>query len=496
MNDRARSYGLSKSLILKGIQCPKALYLAKFPPDFELPPKPELEARYRAGIEVGHLAQQLFPGGIEVPYEGLSVAEQVARTRDLIAGGAEIIYEASFVFEGIFVKADILVRRGDGWEIHEVKMATGVKEVNHDDAAIQYYVLNGCGLDVARAFIVHIDNRYVRQGQIEVELLFAGEDVTGEVLARQAEMPRLIADLRAALQGQGEPAIDIGPQCTDPYECDFIPYCWRHIPEDSVFSLRGRGIDKFACYRQGLVRLADLPPERLNGAQRFQAEATLRQRDHVDPNGIREFLAELWHPLCHLDFETFDTPIPPFDGTRPYQKIPFQYSLHIEPQEGAEPLHRDFLAAPGEDPRRALAEKLLAEIPEDACILTYNQAFEKGVLRDLAARFPDLAGGLEKRIANIRDLMRPFKQRHIYRWTMRGSYSIKEVLPALVPELSYKGMAVADGQMAMLAWDELGRTEDPARAEQIRQALREYCRLDTLAMVKILAEVRRLAAGG
>jgi hypothetical protein len=488
--------GLSKSLILKGIQCPKALYLAKYPPDFEFPPKPELEARYRAGTEVGLLAQRLFPGGTEVPYEGLSVVEQVARTRKLIEDGADVVYEASFEFEGIFVKADILVRNGAAWEIHEVKMATGVKEVNRDDAAIQYYVLSGCGLQVARAFIVHIDNSYVRQGEIELNRLFTSEDVTEAVLARQEQMPQLVSALRATLQGEGEPAIDIGPQCTDPYECDFIPYCWRYVPEDSVFSLRGRGIDKFAFYRQGLVHLADLPLEKLNGGQRFQAEATLQRRDFLDPDGIREFLGELWYPLFHLDFETFDTPIPPFDGTRPYQKIPFQYSLHIESQEGSEPQHFDYLAEPGRDPRRKLAEKLLAEIPEEGCVLTYNQAFEKGVLRDLAGRFPDLAEGLEKRIANIRDLMRPFKQRQIYRWPMRGSYSIKAVLPALVPDLSYEGLDVADGQMAMLAYDELGRTNDPARADRIRRALLEYCRLDTLAMVKILAEVRRLAAKG
>jgi hypothetical protein len=280
------------------------------------------------------------------------------------------------------------------------------------------------------------------------------------------------------------------PRC--PYECDFIPYCWRHIPEDSVFDLRGRGVDKFALYYQGIVRLEDVPPDALNAAQRFQLEATLGKRDVTDVPAIGAFLGSLWYPLCHLDFETFDTPIPPFDGTRPYQKIPFQYSLHVERRPGAAPEHFEYLSPPNVDPRRELAERLLAEIPAEACVLTYNQAFEKSVLRDLAAALPDLAASLQTRIEHIRDLMLPFKKRHLYRWPMRGSYSIKEVLPALVPELSYQGLSVADGGMAMLAYHEMCAAQDPERVAQIRRDLLAYCALDTWAMVRILGELRKL----
>ncbi len=484
--------GLSKSLILKGLQCQKALWLTKNPPDFELPPKPDLEALFRTGTEVGILAQQLFPGGVEVPYEGLSFGEQLTRTKQLIDSGAEVIYEASFSFSAIFVKVDILVRDGDSWQIHEVKMGTGVKDVNLDDVAVQHYVLNGCGLSVSKSFLVHINNQYVRQGDIEVDQLFTGEEITPQVLARLQGMPDVVAELRATLREGTEPTIDIGPHCKDPYECDFIPYCWRHIPEDSIFDLRGRGIDKFELYNQGIVRLEDVPLDELNGAQRFQAEATLEQKDVTDREAVEEFIDSLWYPLCHLDFETFDTPIPPFDGVRPYQKIPFQYSLHIQQAAGAEPEHYEYLAQPNVDPRRELAEQLLASIPEDACVLTYNQSFEKGVLRDLAALFPDLAEAIEARLANVRDLMVPFKKRHIYRWPMRGSYSIKEVLPALIPEMSYEGMEVADGMAAMQAYRDMCALEPGEELERLRAAMLEYCRLDTLAMVRILGKLSEI----
>lgn len=489
---RANRSGLSKSLILKGLQCPKALWLAKNPPAFKFPPRPALEARFAAGTEVGRLAQQLFPGGIEVPYEGLTVPAQLARTKELIENGAEVIYEASFSFSAIFVKVDILVRDGASWQIHEVKMGTGVKEVNVDDVAVQRYVLNGCGLSVSRCFLVHIDTSYVRQGEIEVDKLFSGEEISVKVAARQQSLPEIVSELRKTLRERHEPEVDIGPWCHDPYECDFIPWCWRHIPENSIFALRGNGANKWDLYERGIVRFEDVPLDELNSTQRQQVETTLQQEDLLNSAGVSSFLETLWYPLCHLDFETFSSPIPRFEGTRPYQQVPFQYSIHLQTASGAEPQPFAYLAPPNRDPRRELLEQLLAVIPTDACVLTYNQAFEKGVLRDLAARFPDLAEAISQRVENVRDLMVPFRRRDVYRWQMRGSYSIKEVLPALVPELSYKEMEIADGQAAMQAYQRMCELEDAAEREALRQAMLAYCRMDTLAMVRIFEELERL----
>lgn len=251
MRNGKNAIGLSKTSLLKGMQCPKALYLSKNPPAFEIPPDPNREAKFQAGHEVGFLARQLFPGGTEVPSTGLSVTEQIAKTRELIKAGAEVIYEASLAFDSIFIKADILVRNGPAWEIHEVKMSTSVKDPNYDDAAIQYYVVTNSGLPVSKIFLVHINNQYERQGEIDVQQLFISEDVTEAALARQEALPGIVADLRKSMQND-EPAMDIvGLYCSTPYDCEFTPYCWLHIPEDSIFSLKGRGINKFDYYRQG-----------------------------------------------------------------------------------------------------------------------------------------------------------------------------------------------------------------------------------------------------
>jgi len=490
----SRSSGLSKSLILKGLQCQKALWLAKHPPAFDFSPQPDLEAKFAAGTEVGILAQQLFPGGIEVPYEGLSFPAQLARTKELIENGTPVIYEASFSFSAIFVKADILVRDADrdSWQLYEVKMGTGVKPVNLDDVSVQQYVMNGCGLSISKSFLVHIDNSYVRDGEIEVDKLFHAEEITAKVAARQQSLPEIVREFRQTMAEHQEPQIDIGLHCADPYECDYIPYCWRHIPENSVFDLRGNGLNKFDYYRRGLIRFEDLPLDELNKAQRQQVETTLNQEEIIDTAQVKAFVDSLWYPLCHLDFESSNSPIPRFDGSRPYQQVPFQYSVHIQQSAGAEPQHYEYLAPQNVDPRRQLAEGLLTVLPEKACVLTYNQAFEKSVLRNLADLFPDLADAIKLRLPTLRDLMTPFRKRDVYRWQMRGSYSIKEVLSAMVPDLSYTGLKIADGMAASLAYHQMCGIDDPLALAELRKAMLAYCELDTLAMVKILAELEAL----
>ena len=286
------------------------------------------------------------------------------------------------------MKADIIVRNRGYWDLYEVKSSTSVKEHHWDDVAVQYYVLSGCGLPVNKAYLVHINNGYVRDGDIVPEELFVLQDITGIVKEKQASIPDTLAEMRAMLRGK-MPEIDIGPHCSDPYDCDFMDFCWRHVPEHSVFSLRGRGIDQWELYRQGVIKLQDVPLDSLNLMQRMQVEYFLDKKSHADPAKIREFLKKVRYPVCFLDFETFGSGIPLFDGTRPYQQVPFQYSLHRIDAEGEEARHFEYLAQPGVDPRKEIAEKLVGEIPFGACVIAYNMAFEKRVLRELGEFLPE-----------------------------------------------------------------------------------------------------------
>jgi len=483
---------LSKTLYMRGLQCPKSLWLDRKQPEVRTAPSPGLIARWEAGNEVGLYAQLLFPGGVEIPFDGHTKVEQLTQTKDLLAKGAQTIYEATFSHEGVLVRADILRKTRDGWELYEVKSAAGVKPHFPDDVAIQYFVLTGCGIPLSRAFLVHIDTRYVRRGEIVPLELFAMQEVTEIVREKQAAIPEELTRMRKVLAA-GLPVIDIGPHCTNPYECDFKGHCWQHIPEHSVFDLSGRGVDKWDLYRKGIVRMDDIPLEALNSAQRMQAEYYRNRGEHDDPDAIREFLDGLIYPLCFLDFETFDSPIPPFDGTRPYQQIPFLYSLYRQDSPGGLLSHSEFLAPPGIDPRDALTERLLAAIPEGSCVLAYNKTFEIRVLKDLAERLPKRRERLLAIAEGVKDLMVPFRRRDIYHWEMNGSYSLKKVLPVLVPQLSYEGMAIQEGREASLAYLALEKIEGRKEREKAEEDLRAYCRQDTLGMVKLLEKMRELA---
>jgi hypothetical protein len=321
-------------------------------------------------------------------------------------------------------------------------------------------------------------------GELDLQTLFTVDDVTELTLSRLADVPQQLADLRQTLE-EGEPEIDIGSYCTEPYECDFRSYCWQHIPECSIFDIANlRNNRKFALYYGGALHMQDIPSDfSLSDNMKIQVEAELTGRDFINIHNIREFISTVTEPIGFLDFETFMEPVPTFDNQRPYQQVPFQYSLHRIDKGKLE--HREFLGEPGHDPRRPFVEKLLADTKDCRTILVYNQAFEMTRLQELAEIFPEFAEDIEAIIARIADLMVPFRNKDYYVKAMCGSHSIKYVLPALVPDLSYDNLAIADGEMAMLVFSGLAKLNDSAEKEKRLQALLEYCRLDTLAMVRI-----------
>jgi hypothetical protein len=484
---------LSKSLFLRGIQCHKSLYLHKHHPELRDEITDELDALFQAGFEVGRYAQQLFPCGVEIPYEEKNYAGQVEKTEAEIAKGTKTIYEAAFSFDNVFVKVDILRRGQEGWEIYEVKSSVEVKDVYINDIAVQCYVLTGAGLPVNKASLVHINNQYVRHGDIEVQKLFTVQDVTEMIIGKQTFVKEEVSKMKAMLKGP-MPDIDIGKQCNDPYACDFKGHCWQHIPENSVFNLAGKGVNRFDLYRQGIIRLEDIPLDILNKKQRMQVEAFLHQKEFIDKSGVKAFFDSLWYPIYFLDFETFYVAIPPFDGVTPYQHVPFQFSIHCLENENAELRHIEYLARPNIDHRKELLVKLLDSIPENACVIAWSSSFEIMVLKYLAGWFPEYKERIDGLISNVRDIAGPFKQRDIYSWKMNGSFSLKTVLPVFVPELSYDGLDISHGGMAMAAYFDMCESQDFIEIERIRKALLEYCKLDTLAMVRILEKVKGLSA--
>ena len=488
---------LSKSLYIRGLQCKKSLWLKKKKPEVLQAPDDGAQAVFDTGTSVGELACELFSGGERIEYTG-DFGSQIARTKELMGRGTKIIYEATFCFDGILVMVDILRIGRDGLIINEVKSSTSVKDVYIDDASIQYYVISSLGYKVSVVNIIHIDNSYVRGEKLELEKFFHTEDVTEQVKQKQADIPQILNKFEEILSKNVEPEVDIGPHCSNPYACDAWEYCWleqRGIPEYSVFDIsRLRSDKKFELYKNGIVKFEDIKElDKFNASQQIQIRSELSKEQIIDKGAIKEFLNTLSYPLYHLDFETFQQAVPEFIGLRPYEQIPFQFSIHKDDGNGNLE-HFEFLAEAGADPRYELALNLIKFIPQDACVLAYNMSFEKGVIRRLAEIYPQISNELMAIHDNIKDLMAPFANKSYYHPKMQGSYSIKYVLPALVPEFesAYKDLnLIHHGGEAMQAYAAMAYMPAKER-DAYKKALLEYCKLDTLAMVKVLEKLREI----
>ena len=485
---------LSKSRFCSAIQCPKMLWLKQNKPE-EFDNSVMNEAVLNTGNEVGDLAMGLFGPYIEVPFGDLS--EMVHQTKELIEAGEHIITEASFADGENFCSADVLINKGDKKiELYEVKSSTEAKDIYYYDVAYQYYVLTKLGYTVEKACLVHINKEYVRHGDLKLNELFIIEEMTDVVRDMQEEVDTYIEQLRDYMAQTDEPERGVERQCFDPYDCGFFKYCTRDWPHPNVFDialLYKR--DKFKLMHEGILSFEDIEANKaVSSKYMMQVQHELHEQpDYINIKAIKKFMDTLSYPLYFLDFETFQPAIPLYEGSKPYEQIVFQYSLHYILEEGGELKHKEFLAFPGKDPRRAVAEHLVEDIPMDVCVLAYNMGFEKGRISGLAELYPDLAEHLLNIKDNIKDLMIPFRNKDYYNRAMQGSYSIKYVLPALFPddpELDYHNLeGVHNGSEASAMFAEMADM-DQEKLEEYRGYLLKYCGLDTYAMVKIWEKLK------
>ena len=438
---------------------------------------------------------------VEVPYGDLT--DMITRTQELIDAGVPVITEASFSFQGLFCSVDVLKVLGDRRvEFVEVKSSTGINDYYYDDVAFQYYVLTSLGYTVERAQLAHIDSSYVRQGPLELDKLFKLEDLTDTARSMQAGVRDALAFLDGYLSSAEEPDEPIDKRCCTKPICGYFGYCTRNLPKPNVFDLSGiQAPTKLKLYGKGIVSFEDVETAKaLKGDKLLQVAHELHELPpEVKREGIEAFLGQLSYPLYFLDFESFQSAIPPYDNTWPYEQIVFQYSLHYIEREGGELQHKEYLGYPDEDPRRGLAEQLCRDIPMDVCTMAYNMGFEKGRIHELAQLYPDLSEHLMNIHDHIVDLMVPFRQKQYYCRAMQGSYSIKYVLPALFPddpELDYHNLeGVHNGGEASSAFVKM-KDMPGEEAEAVRAQLLKYCGLDTLAMVRVWEKLRDVIRKG
>ncbi len=490
---------LSKSTYMRGVKCQKCLYLNKFGKDHRDEISDNQQFIFDQGTNSGILARELFPGGIDLtPENHYDYSMSIARTQELLAQRAPVIYEAAFLFDGVLCAIDILVLDGRSYKAYEVKGSTSVSDTYIQDASLQYYVITQAGLKLKDISIVHINNQYVRHCALNIQELFTIESIHDQVKELQDNVAGNIRQFKKILTGKSVPEIGIGGHCSAPYVCDFMGHCWSHIPEYSVFNIaRLNGEKKFDLYERGILKFEeiteDIQSEYLNARQIMQVQAELGGTTIIEHEPIAEFISELSYPLHFLDFETMMPAIPLYDNERPYQQVLFQYSLHIIQKKGATATHSEFLARPDDgDPRIPFVKQLIRDCGKKGDILTYNMTFEKTRLNELIRDFPEYTNALQSIIDRIKDLMTPFQKYWYYTPAMRGSYSIKKVLPALAPELSYANLEIQEGGTASAVFTAMATGTFLGDVEQTRTALLKYCHMDTLAMVRIFEVLEKL----
>ena len=502
---------LSKSRYTRGLQCNKSLWLRTYKPEVLTPADALTQSIFEQGNVVGDLACGLFPGGKEVPFNPDDYVGMEQLTKQWLSEGVKDIYEATFNYDGVLALVDIFHQKEDGrFEIYEVKSSTwsssksivDIEKYVHD-ASIQYYVLNGLGFDISDTYITLVNKDYTRGSKLDIKQLFSHVKVTQEVLNLQSQIPSTLENFREDLKDtDNEPNIDIGTHCKKPYKCDAYDYCWktqRSIPDYSVFNIFNTNHKSLNLYKEGIINVEDIPEGSISTEnQRFYIDVWKDKKNFIDKEAIKRFIGTISYPIYHLDFETLAPAIPQFKGASPSTSYPFQYSLHIENEDGSLQ-HKELLVEPGKDPREEVAKRLAEDIPKDSCILAYSASVEKGVIEKLANLYPAYREHLTNLSNNFIDLRRPFLDRYFCTPEMKKLTGLKTVLPILVPEKKneYKELdLVHDGGEAMNIYKKLGEAvaeeADLEIINRYRKSLLAYCRQDTKAMVDILRKLKQL----
>ena len=487
---------LSKSRYISGAQCHLRLWYDCYERDLAAPPDEALRAVFDTGHEVGELACARIPGGHLVAHDHRHIPEALEETRRVIeAGNAPALFEAAFRHRGVLVRADMIERLpGGGWRLTEVKSTTRLKDLFVLDAAVQLWVLRGAGLDVREACVLTLDRDYVYDGRrLDPGALFRLHPVTDRAEALLAAVEAEVDRMQAMLAAPAAPDIAPGDHCFDPYPCPYHAHCTRNDvpPDHGIDELPRLGkAERSRLDAGGIREIRDIPDGfPLTPLQRIVRRAVIDGRPvlHGDIAGI---LARRKRPVRYLDFETFSPAIPRFAGTRPYDAIPFQFSVHTE-RRGAPPDHADYLHEGSDDPRPALADRLIGALGRSGSICTWS-GYEGRILRDLAAALPERAAALRAIGARLFDLLPPVRE-SLYHPAFRGSFSIKSVLPALVPGMDYADLSIADGQTAAARYVGALAADDPEERRRTFADLRAYCARDTLALAELS---RSLAAVG
>ena len=484
---------LSKSKFIAGLQCPKLLWT--YYHDKSAIPEPDTgtQAIFDQGHLVGELATSLFPNGTKIDWD--AGFDDVISASIKALADRKPLFEAGFRNGPAYARADVLNPISGGkWDLIEVKSGTTVEDVHLQDVAFQKYVYEGAGVPIRRCYLMHIDNSYVRRGEVDAGKLFKKEDVTKQISSMLSGIPDQVSMMRGIIGSKTCPETKLGGNCDSPYPCPLKESCWSFLPERNVFSLYRGGARIMDLFEGGIMSLTDILDDfALTENQRIQVECEKSGQPHIDKEAIAGFLNGLLYPLYFLDFETFNTAIPAYDLVRPYQQVPFQYSLCVLRSPGADIEHLGFLADGTKDPRPEILSRLKAELGKTGSIVAYNASFEIRVLTECADYYLAFCNWVQHLLPRFVDLLVPFRSFNYYHPDQLGSASLKAVMPVLTGQ-GYDKLEIADGGTASLRFLDMAFGDLPeGECATIRKHLEIYCSQDTRGMIEILRALRYMS---
>lgn len=483
---------LTKRKYMHGLQCLKYLWVTFGDPN--LIPEPDMIAQHRFNEKklVRELAQKLYPDGIKIPVDDF--VDNIEQTKVFIKH-RKPLFDAGILANNIYSKIDILKPAGNNsWDIIEVKDALEIKAEYIPDLSFQKFCCQKAGLNIKKCFITYINKEYVRQGELAPEGIFKIEDITDKVEKDMEDIQQEIDEMFKVINTEKCPNTTIGQHCKkESDECPLRECCWEFLPLNNVFELSRGGKKSIELFNGGIYAIKNIPDGfKLTDKQHIQKKCALMNSVHISKEHIKDFLNTLQYPIYYLDFESFSTAMPRFNGARPYQQMPFQFSVHIVKDKNNEVEHRSFLADGNDDPRPKLLASLINALGGKGSIVVYYQSFEKTRLKELAEAFTEHKAWVEEILERIIDLYVPFSEFHYYNSEQKGKASIKDVLPAITGK-GYKGMAISDGQEASIRYLDIafGNVSNDQK-EKTRKELEEYCCLDTEGMICIIEKLKEL----
>lgn len=488
---------LSKSNYLTYLKHPAWLWLEKNDKSKLMEVDDDTQAMFDAGNLFEDYAEKLFPHGVALGYktdgefDGKKYWALPETTREALSGEDVVLFQGRLEVDGITCIFDVLERNVIGtYNLYEIKSSTSAKPEHEHDLAFQTLVLERSGLTIENIYVVHVNSEYVRRGEIDPKEITDTTEVTSAV--------RSLMDF-TAIEVEKAKRVMVQAEMPDPSPrfarngafnewLEIYELLVGEFPEYSIYNLCTLGTRRAEELEDiGITGIKDIPDEfNLTTKQYHQVQATKLDERIINKEEIQRFMGTLQYPLYFLDYETFSGVIPPFDGLRPYQQVPFQYSLHVLESPDAPLIHKEYLHTENTLSVRPLLEQMVKDIGSEGSVIVWYQSFEKSRNAEMALLEPDFNNFLYNLNDRVIDLMVPFAEGWFIDKDFFGSASIKAVLPVLVPSLSYKELNIQGGTTAQRVWMETiqgGKNQD--KKEALMVDLRKYCELDTLAMVKI-----------